>query len=490
VQKSFAKILSCASILILGLAHSQVARATTYTVGAGQNFTNPSSINWSQIVPGDTLIIYPGTYGDDGKGNSLTISGVSGTAAAPIKIQAYSTANRPVLTYGIELTNYSKYVYISGMDVSRPASLQAWAAVVVHGQSADTKLTDLKVHNSHVGVSFTQAGARNKIETSEVYSNVHHGITAAPVAGDTGNRSNISGNYVHDNGGHGIDITGSYWRVERNAVAKNGSGYGGTSGIHVFSAQNPATSTCAYNEIFYNYTYGQYDSSQADGNGIQIDHFCDYNTVAFNVAWSNAGAGISLFVGKGDKIYSNTLRGNATDLNRLSQPGVWRGEMILGSLENVCANSDTAGTCLSWITAQAGRSSDNAIYDNVIVSIQNSVPAINATPDFINPSRNTNNLYPNMYFNTGSGSDLRWGSQDYYTAAQIDTATNLAGGGNIVESPYFFDITNPKYGNDGLKLTKKPSKEGWVISPQVADMKFALPVTGSSYFGAYYTNPN
>ncbi len=475
--------------VIVGMSVTGVAGATTYTVGNGKNFASPSLINWSQLRPGDEVVIYPGTYGDDGMGNSLTVSGISGTSVLPITIKAFSTSDRPVFTRGIEVTTSSKYVTIAGFDVSRPAYEQPWAAVVVHGQSSDIKLKDLKVHDSHVGVSVTQAGARNVVESSEVYSNAHHGITAATVSADSSNRSRVSGNYVHDNGGHGIDVTGSYWRIERNAVSNNGLAYGGTSGIHVFSAENNSPSTCAYNEIFYNYAYSQRDSTQADGNGIQVDHFCDYNTVAFNVAWANAGAGISLFVGKGNKIYANTLRGNAADLSRASRTGVWRGEMILGSLATVCANSDTSGNCLSWISNPAGRSSGNIVYDNVVVSLQSGVPAIHATDHFVSPAYNVNNLYPNMYWNVGGGASLQWASQSYFTASQIDTVTGLSAGGNVVELPSFQNVGNPKYGSDGLRLTSKPSKEGWVITPQVQDMLKIYPASGVSYFGAYYTSP-
>lgn len=474
----------------LALSLAQAASASTYTVGPGQNFPTPAAIDWSRISPGDEIVILAGTYGNDGKGNSLTIDGVSGTPSSRIVIRAASTANRPVFTQGIEVTTSSRYVTLSGFDVSRPAT-QPWAAVVVQGQSSDIRLSDLKVHDAFVGVNFAHAGVRNVIDSSEIYGNVHQGIgvTGTPAGADASNRSRISGNYVRDNGGHGLEITGSYWRVERNAVARNGSGYGGTSGIHVFSDADNSPSTCAHNEIVYNYAFAQQDDSQADGNGIQIDHFCDDNVVAFNVAWSNAGAGISLFAGKRNHIYANTLRGNATDQNR-APAGAWRGELILASAENVCGNSDLSGNCLYWLYAPAGRSSGNVIYDNIVVSLQNAVPAIHATRDFVNPSRNTNHLYPNMYFNMGSGPALRWGSQDYFSAAQIDTVTGLSSGGNIVELPSFLDVTSPHYGADGLRLTAKPGNEGWVVLPQVKDMSGAYPVSGSSYYGAYYRSPH
>jgi len=70
-------------------------------------------------------------------------------------------------------------------------------------------------------------------------------------------------------------------------------------------------------------------------------------------------------------------------------------------------------------------------------------------------------------------------------AASADSLT--ATSGHVVEAPAFVNTLAPAA--DGLRLSRKPSGNGVKIKPQVPDMIEALPVSGASYFGAYYTAP-
>jgi hypothetical protein len=482
-----------ASLLMVG-AYGSTAWATTYTVGAGQTFATPELIAWSSIHPGDTIVIYPGTYPSLlGTGNSMLLNGVVGTAANPITVEGSSVSNPPKLDGGLLIAGRSQYVNINNLDISRNASTQQYAAVVVQGKSSNIVLTGLNVHDSYVGVQFTQAGLQNTLQNSQVFNNVMHGITPGPsdpsLVPDANHQSYILNNAIHDNGSHGIELTGPFWTVQKNRISHNGISSSGTSGIHVYST--PVVSgvhTCNDNTVSYNYVTTQQDPNGVDGNGIQIDDFCDFNRVAFNVVWANAGAGISVLDAQGNTIVANTSYSNATDTRRaVTFPGVFRGEIILGSMANLCANPYVLA---SQCNVASGQSSGNVVYDNIVVSGQSNVPGVLVSPDAA--VKNTNYLYVNLYYNLGSSStgvQLLWDQVPYYTANTINSVTGQAnrGGGNLVELPAF--LNTAAIGSDGLNLLKRPSNEGWVVKPMVTDILGALPVAGVSYYGAYYKAP-
>ncbi len=479
------------ALLFAGAASPSLA--AVFTVGPGKDFATPEHIVWGEVHPGDTVVIYPGTYPSLlGTGNSLVVNGVKGTAAEPITVEASSVTNMPRLDAGIVITGGSEYVTLSNLDVSRPLS-QSYAAVVVQGSAAHIVMSGLNVHGSFVGVEFTDSGLQNTLQRSQVSGNVMHGVTAAApdkaFVPDAGHRSFMTANIIHDNGGHGIDITGPYWSVEHNHVSHNGSNLHGTSGIHLFSTIDVSnTYGCNHDVIAYNYVTGQQDLDGTDGNGIQVDDFCDDNTVEYNVVWGNAGAGISVLVGMGNLVLANTSYMNATDTGRAQKlPGVFRGEIILGSMANLCSNSNVlAADC----HVAAGRSSNNIVENNLVVSGQSAVPGMFVSPDEV--VRNTNHINQNMYFNLGSnttGIELLWDGVPHYEAATIDAATGQSnrGGGSLVEVPHFLAAAAP--GTNGLNLSTKPSLDGAIITPPRVDMRGVLPATGDSRFGAYYKAP-
>lgn len=487
-------ILRAMPLACLALAVVSNARAATYTVGAGQTFATPEQIVWSSIRPGDTITILPGTYPSQlGTGNSMIVAGVVGTAAEPITVRGSSATNLPKLSAGLLVAGGSQYVNISNLDISRNPATQQYAAVVVEGNSGHIVLSGLNVHDSFIGVQFTQAGLMNTLQNSQVFNSVMDGVTPGPpdtsVIPGNASRSFIANNAIHDNGGHGVEVSGPYWNVLGNHITHNGLSIHGTSGVHVYSTTDvDGMYACNNALVVYNYVSTQQDTGGVDGNGIQIDDFCNDNTVAFNVVWGNAGAGISVLDAKNNVVVANTSYSNAADTGRAtSHPGVFRGEIILGSMQSLCTNPNVlAALCNVGI----GQSSGNIVYDNIVVSSQKNVPGIFVSPDAA--IRNTNYLYLNLYYNLGSataGVQLSWDGVPYYTAATIDAVTGQVnrGGGNLVEKPSF---SNPAdAATTGLRLTAMPSNEGWAVQPAVADMAAAMPASGTAYYGAYYTAP-
>ncbi|MET3373584.1 parallel beta-helix repeat protein [Variovorax boronicumulans] len=479
-------------LVLLSIAFNSLA--ANYKVGPGEVFLTPDTINWSLIKPGDVITIQPGTYSTSQGGSSMTISGVAGSAASPIVINALA-GQMPKLLNGIVITNAAKHIVIDGLDVTRNPQAQQYAAIVVNGGSSNITLSHLNVHDSYVGINVDQSGLDNKIYSNYIYGNLYHGITlGAPAAEITpaANSQSATFNSVYNNGAHGIEVIGPYWNVSHNKLKLNGaSNTGGTSGIHLFSTGSAinASGRCNNNVVSYNYVSQQIDTVAADGNGIQIDDFCDNNTITFNVVWQNDGAGISLLTGSGNKIISNTSYSNARDANRISQyPGVIVGEIILSSRATLCDNPYVNP---AYCNVPSGRASNNTIYNNIAYSSKPAAPGLNVAQDFYDASRNSNNIYPNFYYNTFTGVNLIWGSSSHYTATEIDNVTGLSaqGGGNIVEVPGFANASNPGpdgVGSNGLKLSVAPSKQGWIVNPAVPDMLGVLPTSSTYYFGAYY----
>jgi hypothetical protein len=303
-----------------------------------------------------------------------------------------------------------------------------------------------------------------------------------------GHRSFITDNAIHDNGAHGIEITGPDWAVEYNRLSDNGGTVHGTSGIHMYSPSGiSGTFGCNDNLVSYNFVTGQKDVDGTDGNGIQIDDFCDDNEISFNVVWANAGAGISVLDGKGNVVRANTSYSNATDRGRVAElPGVFRGEIILGSMADLCADPFVPA---SECHVAAGRSSGNVVENNIMVSGQAGVPGLFVSDDAA--LHNTNLIDENMYENLGSGHglELSWDGAPYDSAASIDRVTGQAsrGGGSLVEMPAFLDASSPTGG--GLALATKPYSDGNAALPDVADISGREPAAGDAYFGAYYTAP-
>lgn len=489
-----------ALLMLAGMATT--AQATTWIIkpdctGLAHCFTHPQALyNWSAIAPGDVVQIAPDSAGTGWVSRvpgaaALSLDLARGTAGLHITVTAVGGAK---VLQGVNVAR-SQFVDLVGLDVSENRS-GGNAAITLQAGSADITVQASRIHDAvgH-GVNVTStAGSRLHIGPDNgIYNNQYNGVNIEASGLDAANAepsigSDVYRNVISANGLHGVDVSASHWRVAQNQVLVNGLRAGGSSGIHLYSRSDQEGADCDANEVTYNHVTGQRDSTLYDGNGIQSDHFCDRNIIAFNVVWANAGAGISLIAGRGNIVAMNTLYNNATDQNRASTPAL-RGELIVASWADFCWNGyiDAASCKLP-----PGRSNGNLIFDNLIHSNQARVPALLLNAEAVDASRgNTQAIYPNLLFNSVGGANLRWNERDYTNAADIDRITGLSayGGGTMVEPPAFVDPNSPGPGAHGLRLKAMPSLQAWVLPAQMPDMqgKFAGP--GAAYVGAYYTLP-
>ena len=461
-------------VLLFVVTSSCIAFGKDWHVGPGQAYTTPMAINWAQVSPGDNVLIHPGVYT-----GSLVIENLSGTSSQPITIKAFDNSQMPVFSQGLALRN-SHWIELSNLEVTMqgwtetPSPYLAYPAVIFENNSSDIFFANSYIHDAFAGIAAQNAGYNINIRNNRVVNNAYHGITLRKADGNPDSLSQVYGNIIEKNGQHGIELQSSYYRIERNQVSDNGaetrvlSPAGGTSAIHLVG--NGSDVNCNYNTVIYNTTSGQKDRIAADGNGIEIDHFCSNNQVLYNLSWNNDGAGIIIFTASSNVVRNNTIYGNQRDTNRVSRnPNATIGEFLLTVTDSV-NNINTTGA-----------NNNNVVLNNLIVSDQGSVPAMNVE------SRVTtavNTVGPNMLYSTAGAAALNWGGIKKYTSSDVDTRTGTTG--NLVEAPHFVDIGGPLSG--GYRLKQRPSSTGNSVVVQ-SDLDFAgfAPYPGESYFGAYFT---
>lgn len=436
---------------------------TAYVVGAaavlpagGVRVAQLVDVPWSTLPAGTTVTVSPGTYG-----GPITIT-AQGTAGAPIRVVAADAANPPVLTNSVDFQQ-AAWVQVSGLVVQQPV----YGGFVIRRGSHHITVADSVVRQAPIGIDVTDgAGTGLQLLRNRIEDSTTNGIGIDGVNADAADRSRIAGNTVTGSGWHGIDIHGSHYDVESNTVTRSGQRIGGTSGIHVFSG-GPSEGTGLDNRVRWNRSYANADTLASDGNGIQVDQWCDGNLVAFNVVWGNDGPGITIYDANDNEVYANTAYGNSLDPAATHGSGS-RGEMVLsGSAEGQAA----------------GRPAGNRVYDNLLVATRLSEPAL--AVDSRAAAQTTNRVGPQWLWHTAGGTMLLGGDAvAFNTATDIDQITGIAG--HVVAAPSFADAAQPL--SDGLRLLAAPTAGGVSLVGQtdITGRTATSADAGGVYFGAYF----
>ena len=294
-------------------------------------------------------IIYCHSDAGDYK-NPFQINSWEGTAEHPI-ILMNASGEQPSINGYINIED-SQYIEIKGFTVSK----SQYSGIMIQKNSHHITIAKCIVKNNPLGIWIgNNAGMANKILKNEVFHNSTHGIATDHVDCTPGNETIMAENNVYENGYHGFEISSNYYIIEKNIVHKNGSDSAGTSGIHLF-ALNSGDNVGNHNIIRYNTSYDNTELNGPDGNGIQLDQWCDDNEVYYNLCYHNDGAGINIFDSSKNLIYNNTLFGNMVD------PGsshIYKGELTLASDKS-----------------SLDRTKDNRLLNNIIVATDQSTCAI------------------------------------------------------------------------------------------------------------------
>lgn len=285
---------------------------------SGDRIYGLSQFDWSGSNPGDVFLLY------GGMGSFKEFFAVFGKGApeAPITIKP-APDEAPVIEGSVVLVQ-AEYVNVEGLTIMN----SPYAGVIIRTGSHHVAVSRCQVTQNGLGIWIGDgAGMDNRIDSNEISFNKTHGIGVDLANCAAGKETLITGNRVFENSYHGIDITGSYYVIEKNEVFNNGKELIGTSGIHIYSP-SADHDTGDHNIIRYNISHHHKAPDGPDGSGIQLDQWCDYNQVYYNVCYANDGAGINIFDSSNDYIYNNSLYGNMIDPGK-SHP--IKAELILAS---------------------------------------------------------------------------------------------------------------------------------------------------------------
>jgi parallel beta-helix repeat protein len=424
-----------------------VGSGGTLPTGATRVAT-PAAVGWSSLPAGSVVLITPGTYA-----GVTTITAV-GTSANPVVVTAYDPTNPPVLTDSVDFQG-AAWVQVSYMVVQAPT----YAGFIIRLGSNHLTVSDSTVNLGTDGVNITDgAGTGHSILRNTFTGSSIDGIYAE-VDSDPAERTLIQHNTVARSGVHGIELRASHYQVEYNTVSASGQTSGGASGIHVYSG-SASEGSGSDNWVRYNTSYANLDTIAYDGNGIEIDQWCNGNTVAFNQVWGNDGDGILVYDGSNNIIQNNTAWSNGVD-----------------SGHRRAARDEIGITGTSAATV-----SGNHVWNNIGVATRTAVSALHIDDDAV---AGGNLIGANLLANTAGATVMLWtDSLTEQTAAQIDAVTAISG--NVVAIPSFANTADPLDG--GLKLTALPALPG-LIPTGLADLAGAMPAVGDAFFGAYYTVP-
>ena len=363
-------------ILLFGFWTTALAAGATINVGPepAAGVRAIASLDTSEIGPGSIVRLHAGRYA------AATVVYSAGTAGAPIVIEG--AGDGTLALEGPIVLDHAAFVVIRGLRIAGAAD----AGIILREGSHDITVRGNDIADARLGIWIGQhAGDGNHIEDNVIRGSVTHGIAVDGVKAEPGRETIIARNRIENSGIHGIELSGNYAIVDGNVVSGSGRLSTGASGIHVF-AKSAGQDVGKNNVIRGNFTYDNHDASAQDGNGIQLDQWCDDNIVMNNIAAGNDGAGISVFDAARARIVGNTLSGNMRDPGHSHRH---QGELVFATDDEHDADNTRGGS--------AER--------NIVVARNSATAAILVdAPTSRHPPRFSGNLF----WNAAGGDVARW----------------------------------------------------------------------------------
>lgn len=300
-----------------------------------------------------------------------------GSSSGPIVISSYGTGALPIMV-GMIYLNGAKFIQVRNLNIGYSAN----ASVHIRNGAEDNIVENNQLMNSqYSGIVFEGNVARNIVRKNTIANHKYYGVTMYEASNSSGNESLIQENQILNNGSHGIEIKGNYFRIHSNFIQGNGYQVGGSSGIHTYAggySNDPYKNFGNYNEIAFNVIGHQKEPQYFDGNGIQLDQLTHDNTVALNLCYDNDGAGINLY-----DTYSNLIYQNVTLNNRLIIAPYPYGYAELTMTSSALNSTHNNRVIQNVFIAQQARNQAifvddrvadkaNSIYGNVLANIANS----------------------------------------------------------------------------------------------------------------------
>jgi parallel beta-helix repeat protein len=414
------------AVLIAALCATPAA-AAVLEVGpqAAPGIRAIAGVRAGEIAPGDIVHLHAGHY------RAPIVIPLSGTAAAPIEI--VGAGDGPIEIDGSIVLDHAAFVTLRDLRITRASD----AGIILRQGSHDIIVRASDVSGTSLGIWIgDHAGDGNRIEDNTIRGNATHGIAIDGVNAEPGRETVIAGNRIADNGVHGIEISGNRYIVEANLVSGNGRRTIGASGIHVY-AKDAREGVGRFNIIRGNIAFDNRDATAQDGNGIQLDQWCDDNEVTGNIATGNDGAGISVFDAARARIVGNTLYGNMRDPGHSHRH---KGELVFASDDT----HDVDGT------------RDAVAEANILVATN---PAAVALLVDVPTSRHPPAFGRNLLWHTAGGDLVRWKGGGVkgiaaWNALVPHRAPDIAG------DPQFSDPTQPSWAGFTLRADQAARWQG------------------------------
>jgi len=406
-----------------------------------------ASVNAFAFIPGDQILLNRGTACS----GTLTPQG-SGSATAPIVIDAYGTGAQPVINGGsaeeaVKLFN-QQYWEINNLEIAG-GNLYG---VYISGNTPNVSINHIHLRNLNVhGANFTST---KRADSGEVFISANGAgeiLNDVLVDGVTAHDSHVSEGILVSAGGAWIEGNGVSQPLGNNVTVQNSTAhdiYGDgiliselTNGLLQWNVvyrsglcpnctgSTPVglwewychTCTVQNNESYANQSWG------GDGGDFDIDYYNDNNIVQYNYGHDSAGYCVAFFGAGGRASNDNVFRYNVCSNNGQRGDLSKQGEVFVytwdnGSLNGVQIYNNTfywnpATNAAAIITSGAAFSGKAPLFfkNNIIYA---TVPGmVQTTPAFT--------LDNNIYWTT-SPSPATWqvGSNTYTSFSAYQTGSN------------------------------------------------------------------
>ncbi len=370
---------------MVALACLRSAQAATIDVGpeAAPGIHAIGTLDASQLGPGTVIRLHAGVY------TAPIVIPLTGTKAAPIIIEG--AGDGPMDLEGSIVLDHAAFVIVRRLHIENATD----AGIILRHGSHDISVSSNVIEHTRLGIWLGGGvGQGNHIVNNIISLSATHGIALDSVEGEPGHETVVEQNNISDSGIHGIEINANYSLISSNYVHGSGRLSTGSSGIHVY-ARNGSEGIGRHNTLIYNRSFNNHDASAQDGNGIQLDQWCNDNFVGNNIVSNNDGAGISVFDAARARIMGNVIFANMRDPAHSHRH---KGELIFASDDD--HNVDNTR--------------DAVVKSNMVMATNAAVAAILVDGP---TSRHPPAFSENRLSNTSGGPIARWAGRDITSLA-------------------------------------------------------------------------